>query len=122
MIKPDGVQRGLIGTIITKFESKGFKLKGLKLYQCSKELAETHYQELKEKPFFKKLVDYIVSGPVVCMVWEGNGVVAAARTLIGKTDPLEALPGTIRGDFGIDKGRNVVHGSDSIENGLREIG
>lgn len=122
MIKPDGVQRGMVGEIIGRFEQKGYKIKGLKLFRCSRDLAETHYAELKEKPFFPKLVNYITSGPVVCMALEGNGVVAGARNLIGKTDPLEAAPGSIRGDLAIDKGRNVVHGSDSPENGVRETG
>eukprot|EP00803_Ostreobium_quekettii_P001189 evm.model.scf_551.4 EVM.evm.TU.scf_551.4 scf_551:43119-45776(+) len=120
MIKPDGVQRGLVGEVIGRFERKGFKLVGLKMFRCPRQLAEEHYGELKDRPFFPKLVDYITSGPVVCMVWEGDGVVASARKLIGKTDPLEADPGTIRGDLGLHKGRNVVHGSDSPENGLRE--
>ncbi|CAD7697714.1 unnamed protein product [Ostreobium quekettii] len=122
MIKPDGVQRGLVGEVIGRFERKGFKLVGLKMFRCPRQLAEEHYGELKDRPFFPKLVDYITSGPVVCMVWEGDGVVASARKLIGKTDPLEADPGTIRGDLGLHKGRNVVHGSDSPENGLRETG
>ncbi|CAM8926755.1 unnamed protein product [Rhodiola kirilowii] len=122
MIKPDGVQRGLVGEIISKFEKKGFKLTGLKLFQCPQELAEEHYGELKSKSFFPKLIDYITSGPVVCMAWEGVGVVASARKLIGSTNPLDAAPGTIRGDFAVQTGRNVVHGSDSPENGKREIG
>lgn len=122
MVKPDGVQRGLVGDVISRFERKGFQLKGLKMFRCPKRLAEEHYTELKDRPFFPKLVDYITSGPVVCMVWEGDGVVASARKIIGKTDPLEAEPGTIRGDFGLDKGRNIVHGSDSVENGTRESG
>ncbi|KAK3248050.1 Nucleoside diphosphate kinase II, chloroplastic [Cymbomonas tetramitiformis] len=122
MVKPDGVQRGLVGNIISRFETKGFHLKGLKLFQCPKELAETHYGDLSEKPFFPDLVDYIVSGPVVCMVWEGPGVVKSARKLIGATNPLESEPGTIRGDLAIEVGRNVVHGSDSVENGEKEIG
>ncbi|CAM6090009.1 unnamed protein product [Calypogeia fissa] len=121
MIKPDGVQRGLVGAIISRFERKGFTLKGLKLFRTPQELAETHYGELKEKPFFPSLVKYIVSGPVVAMVWEGPGVVASARKLIGATNPLNAEPGTIRGDFGVNTGRNVIHGSDSPENGEREI-
>ncbi|KAL3678606.1 hypothetical protein R1sor_021562 [Riccia sorocarpa] len=121
MIKPDGVQRGLVGEIITRFEQKGFSLKGLKLFQAPKELAEEHYTELQEKPFYPELVKYIVSGPVVGMVWEGPGVIASARKLIGATNPLNAEPGTIRGDFGIQSGRNVIHGSDSPENGEREI-
>ncbi|CAL0306759.1 unnamed protein product [Lupinus luteus] len=122
MVKPDGVQRGLVGEIITRFEKKGFKLTGLKLFQCSKDLAEEHYKDLKGKSFFPKLIDYITSGPVVCMAWEGVGVVASARKLIGSTDPLKAEPGTIRGDFAVQTGRNIVHGSDSPENGKREIG
>lgn len=122
MIKPDGVQRGLVGEIISRFEKKGFLLKGLKLFQCPKELAEEHYKDLKEKSFFPKLMDYITSGPVVCMAWEGVGVVASARKLIGATNPLQAEPGTIRGDLAVQTGRNVVHGSDSPDNGLREIG
>ncbi|CAK9143475.1 unnamed protein product [Ilex paraguariensis] len=122
MIKPDGVQRSLVGEIISRFEKKGFKLSGLKLFQCPKDLAEEHYKDLKSKPFFPKLIDYITSGPVVCMAWEGVGVVASARKLIGVTNPLQAEPGTIRGDLAVQTGRNVVHGSDSPENGTREIG
>ncbi|XP_012079896.2 nucleoside diphosphate kinase 2, chloroplastic [Jatropha curcas] len=121
MVKPDGVQRGLVGEIISRFEKKGFKLTGLKLFQCPKELAEEHYKDLKARPFFPKLINYITSGPVVCMAWEGVGVVASARKLIGSTDPLQAEPGTIRGDLAVQTGRNVVHGSDSPENGKREI-
>ncbi|PSR96753.1 Nucleoside diphosphate kinase [Actinidia chinensis var. chinensis] len=121
MVKPDGVQRGLVGEIISRFEKKGFKLTGLKLFQCPKELAEEHYKDLKSKSFFPKLIDYITSGPVVCMAWEGVGVVASARKLIGATNPLQAEPGTIRGDLAVQTGRNVVHGSDSPENGEREI-
>eukprot|EP00245_Coleochaete_scutata_P006539 TRINITY_DN21013_c0_g1_i1.p1 TRINITY_DN21013_c0_g1~~TRINITY_DN21013_c0_g1_i1.p1 ORF type:complete len:231 (-),score=37.35 TRINITY_DN21013_c0_g1_i1:169-861(-) len=121
MIKPDGVQRGLVGEIILRFERKGFALKGLKLFQCPRDLAQEHYKDLKEKPFFPKLVDYIVSGPVVCMVWEGAGSVASGRKLIGATNPLAAEPGTIRGDLAVEVGRNVIHGSDSPENAEREI-
>lgn len=120
MIKPDGVQRGLVGDIISRFERKGFTLRALKLYQCPRDVAEEHYKDLKSKPFFPALVDYILSGPVVCMVWEGEGVVKSARLLIGATNPLEAAPGTIRGDYAVMVGRNVVHGSDSAENGVRE--
>ncbi|CAI5530155.1 unnamed protein product [Closterium sp. Naga37s-1] len=122
MIKPDGVQRGLVGEIIGRFERKGFVLRGLKLFQCPKELAEEHYKDLADKPFYKGLVDYIISGPVVAMAWEGKGVVASARKLIGATNPLASEPGTIRGDLAVEVGRNVVHGSDSVENGEREIG
>ncbi|RLN07597.1 nucleoside diphosphate kinase 2 [Panicum miliaceum] len=121
MIKPDGVQRGLVGEIISRFEKKGFLLKGLKLFQCSKDLAQEHYKDLKDKPFFPTLIEYITSGPVVCMAWEGDGVVASARKLIGATNPLQAEPGTIRGDLAVQTGRNVVHGSDSPDNGKREI-
>ncbi|KAF0889289.1 hypothetical protein E2562_022839 [Oryza meyeriana var. granulata] len=121
MIKPDGVQRGLVGEIISRFENKGFLLKGLKLFQCPKDLAQEHYKDLKDKPFFPKLIEYITSGPVVCMAWEGDGVVASARKLIGATNPLQAEPGTIRGDLAVQTGRNVVHGSDSPDNGKREV-
>eukprot|EP00892_Ulva_mutabilis_P001255 jgi/Ulvmu1/1112/UM106_0029.1 len=122
MVKPDGVQRGLVGEVITRFERKGFQIKGLKMYQTPKSVAEEHYKDLSEKPFYSKLVEYIVSGPVVCIALEGNGVVKSARKLIGATNPLESEPGTIRGDFAVDVGRNVVHGSDSPENGERELG
>ena len=121
MIKPDGVQRGLVGEIVRRFEAKGFTLVGLKLLKVSQELAEQHYAVHREKPFFKGLVDFITSGPVVAMVWEGNGVVGGARKLIGATNPLSAEPGTIRGDFGIDIGRNIIHGSDAVETGQTEI-
>lgn len=120
MVKPDGVQRALVGDIIGRFERKGFTLRGLKLFTPEKQLAEEHYKDLSQKPFFKDLVDYITSGPVVAMVWEGDGVVKSARKLIGATNPLEAEPGTIRGDLAVQTGRNVVHGSDSPENGERE--
>ncbi|KAL0055203.1 hypothetical protein WJX82_008776 [Trebouxia sp. C0006] len=120
MIKPDGVQRALVGDIIRRFERKGFTLKALKMFVPTKELAEEHYKDLSAKPFFPKLVDYIISGPVIAMVWEGDGVVKSARKLIGATNPLEAEAGTIRGDLAIQTGRNVVHGSDSPENGVRE--
>ncbi|XP_074294710.1 nucleoside diphosphate kinase 2, chloroplastic-like [Silene latifolia] len=122
MVKPDGVQRGLVGEIISRFEKKGFKLIGLKMYQCPQQLAEEHYKDLKAKSFYQKLIDYITSGPVVCMAWEGVGVVASSRKLIGATDPLQAEPGTIRGDLAVQTGRNVIHGSDSPDNGKREIG
>ncbi|BCX12574.1 MAG: nucleoside diphosphate kinase [Thermosynechococcus sp.] len=120
-IKPDGVQRGLVGTIIQRFEQKGYTLVGLKLMRVSRELAEQHYGEHKDKPFFPGLVNFITSGPVVAMVWEGRGVIANARKLIGATNPLNAEPGTLRGDFAVDVGRNVIHGSDSPENAEREI-
>lgn len=120
-IKPDGVQRGLVGNIITRFESKGFKLVGLKLMNVSRELAEQHYDVHKERPFFPSLVEFIISSPVVAMVWEGEGVVASARKIIGATNPLSAEPGTIRGDLGVSVGRNLIHGSDAIETAQREI-
>lgn len=120
-IKPDGVQRGLVGEIIRRFEVKGFTLIGLKLMQVSRELAESHYGVHREKPFFKGLVEFITSGPVVAMVWEGDGVVAASRKIIGATNPLTAEPGTLRGDFGINIGRNIIHGSDAIETAEHEI-
>ncbi|MEL6470633.1 MAG: nucleoside-diphosphate kinase [Cyanobacteria bacterium J06623_4] len=121
MIKPDGVQRGLVGDIISRLETKGFKLVGLKQMAVSKELAESHYAVHKERPFFKGLVEYIISAPVVAMVWEGEGVIASARKLIGATNPLEAEPGTIRGDYGITIGRNIIHGSDAPETAESEI-
>jgi len=120
-IKPDGVQRGLIGEIIRRFETKGFTLVGLKFLNVSRELAEQHYDVHRERPFFAGLVDFITSGPVVAMVWEGEGVVASARKIIGATNPLSAEPGTIRGDFGVNIGRNLIHGSDAIETAQREI-
>lgn len=122
MVKPDGVQRQLVGPVLSRFEQRGFKIIGLKLMLISRELAEKHYGEHKGKAFFTPLVDYIVSGPVVAFVLEGKGAVAAAREMMGATDPLKALPGTIRGSYGIDIGRNVVHGSDSVESAQREIG
>lgn len=120
-IKPDGVQRGLISEIIGRFEKKGFTLVGLKLLNVSRELAEQHYDVHREKPFFKGLVEFITSGPVVAMVWQGDGVVASARKIIGVTNPLSAEPGTIRGDFGVSIGRNIIHGSDAVETAQREI-
>jgi nucleoside-diphosphate kinase len=121
-VKPDGVQRGIVGEIIRRFETKGFTLVGLKLLQVSRELAEQHYDVHKERPFFPGLVEFITSGPVVAMVWEGDGVIASARKLIGATNPLNAEPGTIRGDFGVSIGRNLIHGSDAPETAQREIG
>ncbi|MGJ3245392.1 MAG: nucleoside-diphosphate kinase [Elainellaceae cyanobacterium] len=121
-IKPDGVQRGLVGDIIHRFENKGFALVGMKLMTVSRELAEEHYGVHKDKPFFKGLVEFITSGPVVAMVWEGKGVIASARKIIGATNPLTSEPGTIRGDFGVDIGRNLIHGSDAEETAQQEIG
>lgn len=121
MIKPDGVQRGLVGKIIQRFEEKGFKLVALKFYQPTQALLEKHYEDLKDKPFFPKLISYMLMGPVVPMVWEGNNVVLTGRKMLGATKPFDSNPGTIRGDFGIDVGRNIIHGSDSVETAKKEI-
>ncbi|KAL2754868.1 hypothetical protein ACRALDRAFT_2042716 [Sodiomyces alcalophilus JCM 7366] len=120
-IKPDGVQRGLVGPIISRFEGRGFKLVALKLVSPSKDHLETHYADLKEKPFFPGLINYMLSGPIVAMVWEGRDAVKTGRTILGATNPLASAPGTIRGDYAIDVGRNVCHGSDSVENANKEI-
>lgn len=122
MVKPDGVAKGVIGSVVTRFEEKGFKLVDAKLMTVSRELAETHYKDLSDKPFFGELVDFITSGPVFAMVWEGKNAVANARSLIGKTNPVEAAPGTIRGDYALDVSSNIVHGSDSDASAEREIG
>ncbi|WP_332630098.1 nucleoside-diphosphate kinase [Halalkalibacter flavus] len=121
MVKPDGVQRNLIGEIVSRFEKKGFTLVGAKLMTVSKELAETHYGEHKERPFFGELVNFITSGPVFAMVWEGENVISTARTMMGSTNPAEAAPGTIRGDYGVQVSMNVIHGSDSQASAEREI-
>jgi len=121
MVKPDGVQRGLISEVVSRFEKRGLKIVGMKMLQIPRELAEEHYGEHKGKPFFEALVGYITSSPVVAMVLEGKNAVAAARDMMGATDPQKANPGTIRGDFGLDIGRNVVHGSDSTASAEREI-
>jgi len=120
-IKPDGVQRGLVGSIISRFESRGFKLVAIKLTIASKEHLEKHYADLSAKPFFPGLVKYMGSGPICAMVWEGRDAVKTGRTLLGATNPLASAPGTIRGDYAIDVGRNVCHGSDSVENAEKEI-
>ena len=120
-IKPDGVQRGLIGKIILRLEEKGFKLVGMKLMKVSNELAEKHYGEHKDKPFFKGLVSFITSGPIVAMVLEGKNIISSLRKMMGKTNPHDAEFGTVRGDFAVDIGKNVVHGSDSEESAKREI-
>lgn len=121
MIKPDGVQRGLIGEIVKRFEQKGFQLVACKLMTVSRQQAETHYAEHKEKPFFGELVDFITSGPVFAMVWQGDQVIALSRLLMGKTNTMDAQPGTIRGDFAVHTGMNIIHGSDSPESAEREI-
>ncbi|KAL0278577.1 UNVERIFIED_CONTAM: hypothetical protein PYX00_000360 [Menopon gallinae] len=121
MIKPDGVQRGLVGKIIQRFEDKGFKLVGMKYMWASKELLQKHYADLSSRPFFPGLVEYMSSGPVVPMVWEGLNVVKTGRVMLGATDPKDSAPGTIRGDMCIQVGRNVIHGSDSVESANKEI-
>lgn len=121
LVKPDGVQRALIGAIVGRFEVRGLKLVGMKFLQMSDDLAARHYALHEGKPFYDSLVQYIVSGPVVAMVWEGKNAVAAVRVTMGITNPAEALPGTIRGDFGMEIGRNLVHGSDSPENAVNEV-
>jgi nucleoside-diphosphate kinase len=120
-LKPDAVQRQLTGPVLTRLESKGYKLIGLKLMQVTREQAETHYAEHKDKPFFNGLVAFMTSGPIVAMAWSGTNVVAAMRQLMGATNPQAAAPGTIRGDFAVDLGRNVIHGSDSPASGEREL-
>ena len=121
MVKPDGVQRGLVGEIVARFERKGLTLKAMKMITIQKALAEQHYGEHKGKGFYDSLISYITSGPVVAMVWEGDNAVEVARTMMGATDPAKSAPGTIRGDFGMFTGRNVIHGSDSPESARREI-
>lgn len=122
LLKPDAVQRGLAGRILNRFESRGLKVVGLKLTHVSRPLAESYYAEHKGKPFYEPLMSYITSGPVVAMVLEGDGAVAIVRKMMGKTNSAEAEPGTIRGDFALTIGRNVIHGSDSPESAKREIG
>ncbi len=121
MIKPDGVQRGLIGEIVSRFERKGLQLVAAKFLKLTPELAERHYAEHVGKPFYPPLVDFITSGPVLAMVWQGDNVIALTRAMIGKTNALEAAPGTIRSDFAVHTNLNVIHGSDSTESAEREI-
>lgn len=121
MVKPDGVQRGLIGEIVMRFERKGFQLIGAKMLTPTKELAELHYEEHVGKPFFERLVEFITSGPVLAMVWQGDDVIQLSRIMIGKTNALDALPGTIRGDYAIHTNFNLIHGSDSPASAEREI-
>ncbi|CAG0920291.1 unnamed protein product [Notodromas monacha] len=120
-VKPDSVQRGLIGDIIKRFEQKGFKLVAMKMMQASEELLKAHYEEHAAKPFFPPLVKYMGSGPLVPMVWEGQGVVKMGRMILGETNPLDDQPGTIRGDYSIRMAKNVAHGSDAVESAKREI-
>ena len=120
LVKPDAFARGLTGEIIARFERKGLRIVALKHMTTPRDLAETHYAEHKDKPFFGELVDFITSAPLVAMVLEGESAVVAARQLIGATNPLEASPGSIRGDFALETGQNMVHGSDSAESAARE--
>ena len=122
MVKPDGVQRGLIGEIIGRFERKGLELVGLKSVVPSRETAETHYAVHAERPFYPGLINFVTSGPVVCMAWNGKDAISVARTLIGATNGREASPGTIRGDFGMDMGYNMIHGSDAADTAEFELG
>ena len=120
MVKPDGVQRGLIGDIVSRFEDRGLTLVGAKFMRISEELAHEHYAEHQDEPFFDGLVEFITSGPVMAMVWEGADATRQVRRMMGETDPAESSPGTIRGDFGLDLGRNVIHGSDHEDAGANE--
>jgi nucleoside-diphosphate kinase len=120
MVKPDGVQRGLIGEIISRFEERGLTLVGAKFMQIDQDLAEEHYGEHEDKPFFDDLVGFITSDPVMAMVWEGQDATRQVRKMMGETDPADSAPGTIRGDFGLDLGRNVIHGSDHEDPGANE--
>jgi len=121
LVKPDGVQRGLVGEVIKRFEQRGLQLVALKMVRITRALAESYYGEHKGKPFFPGLVDYVTSGPSVAMLWDGDSAVAIVRKMMGATDPAKADPGTIRADFGLNIGRNVIHGSDSVESANREV-
>ncbi|MBN1535088.1 MAG: nucleoside-diphosphate kinase [Anaerolineales bacterium] len=121
LVKPDGVQRGLIGEVIMRLERRGLRLVAAKFMNVSRELAETHYSIHKGKPFYDGLINYITSAPVMAMVWEGNNAIAAVRQTMGSTKPVEAAPGSIRHDFGLEVGRNITHASDSVENGVKEV-
>ncbi len=122
MIKPDGVQRGLIGDIIKRFEQRGYKLSAMKMCRPGEEHFKKHYADLSQKKFFPDLISYVTSGPVVAMVWQGKDAVKQGRAMLGETDPLKSKPGSIRGDYSIDIGRNIIHGSDSDESAAHEIG
>lgn len=121
LVKPDGVQRGLIGEVISRLERRGLRLTGAKFVQVSQELARKHYAIHEGKPFFEKLISYITSAPVMAMVWEGPNAVAAVRQTMGATRPTEAAPGSLRHDFALEIGRNLTHASDSVENGEAEV-
>ena len=121
LVKPDGVQRGLIGEVISRLERRGLKLAAMKLMRLERAKAEEHYGEHVERPFFPGLVDFIISGPLVAMVWEADGAVEIVRNTMGATDPKNSPLGSIRGDLGVNIGRNLVHGSDSLESAQREV-
>jgi nucleoside-diphosphate kinase len=121
LVKPDGVKKGLIGEIISRLEKKGLKIAAMRMLRMDKTLARRHYAVHKGKPFFVGLVDFITSGPIVAVVVEGEKSVEVVRKLMGETDPVKAAPGTIRGDYGLDIGENLIHGSDSEENAQKEI-
>jgi nucleoside-diphosphate kinase len=121
MFKPDAVQRGLLGALMSRMERKGFKPVAMKFMRIPKELAERHYGEHKGKSFYEPLLEYITSGPSLCMVWEGDNIISSMRNMMGATNPQDANPGTIRGDFGQQTGRNIIHGSDSTDSAKREI-
>ncbi|KAH7640689.1 nucleoside diphosphate kinase [Dermatophagoides farinae] len=121
MLKPDAVQRGIVGEIIRRFEAKGFKLVAMKFMMASEDLLKKHYADLAARPFFPGLIKYMQMGPVVPMVWEGLNAVKTGRVMLGETNPAESKPGTIRGDLCIQTGRNIIHGSDSVETAKREI-
>lgn len=121
MIKPDGVQRQLVGTIIERFEKRGYKLIAMKMCSPTKEHLEAHYADLSSRKFFPSLISYMLLGPVVAMVWQGTNAVLTGRKLVGATNPFDSAPGTIRGDFCIETGRNIIHASDSVDNAEKEI-
>jgi nucleoside-diphosphate kinase len=121
MVKPDGVQRGLVGEIISRFEGKGLRLERIRKLEIEEDLAQRHYAEHVDKPFFPELLEFITSGAVVAMEWSGESAVSVSRTIMGATDPKQAAPGTIRGDLGLVVTHNLVHGSDSVESARREL-
>lgn len=121
MIKPDGVQRGLVGKIVQRFEEKGFRMVAAKFLQADEVLLQKHYSDLSSKPFFPGLISYMLSGPVFATVWEGRNAVKTGRVMLGETNPADSKPGTIRGDYCIEVGRNICHGSDSVESAKKEI-
>tara|TARA_B100000686_G_C16693319_1_gene919004 strand:- start:604 stop:1053 length:450 start_codon:yes stop_codon:yes gene_type:complete len=121
LVKPDGVQRGLVGTVIKRFEDKGLQIAGLKLMHVTEDLAREHYKEHVGKPFFDGLLNFITSSPVAAIAVDGEGAIAIVRNMMGETNPAKAAPGTIRGDFGVDFGLNIVHGSDGLESAEREL-